>query len=186
MASPEKSLRALVVYCSLTGNTRKVAETIKGALESASVTTAVREVGEADGEELHDYDLVLLGAPSITFLPPTPMIRFLQGKLAAHRDRGDIRPCAPQIPGKHAAVFVTYSGPHTGISEATTAGKYMAQFLEHIGFGVPAEWYIVGEYHGSLELSTKGRLGDVRGRPNQQDLDEVRRQVRTLLDQLAS
>jgi hypothetical protein len=185
MASPEKPLRALVVYCSLTGNTRKVADTIKEALESAKVSTTVREAAEADGEELYDYDLVLLGAPSITFLPATPMIRFLQGKLAAHRDRGDIRPCAPQIPGKHAVVFVTYSGPHTGISEATTAGKYMAQFLEHIGFGVPAEWYIVGEHHGSLELSTKGRLGDVRGRPNQQDLNEVRMHVHTLLAQLA-
>jgi hypothetical protein len=184
MASPEKSLRALLVYCSLTGNTRKVAETIKEALESANITTAMREVGQADEEELYDYDLVLLGAPSITFLPPPPMIRFLQGKLATHRDRGDIRPCAPQIPGKRAVVFVTYSGPHTGISEATTAGKYMGQFLEHIGFGVPAEWYIVGEYHGSFELSTMGRLGDVRGRPNQQDLEEVRMQVHTLVAQL--
>jgi hypothetical protein len=184
MELAERSLRALVVYCSLTGNTRKVADTVKEALEKAKISTVLREVGEADGEELYDYDLVLLGAPSITFLPAAPMIRFLQGKLATHRDRGDIRPCAPQIPGKHAVVFVTYSGPHTGISEATTAGKYMAQFLEHIGFGVPVEWYIVGEYHGSVELSTKGRLGDVRGRPNQQDLDEVRMQVHALLASL--
>jgi hypothetical protein len=57
---------------------------------------------------------------------------------------------------------------------------------EHIGFGVPAEWYVVGEYHGNLELSTKGRLGDVRGRPNQQDLEDVRKQVRTFLAQLVS
>jgi multimeric flavodoxin WrbA len=185
MVTAKTPLRSLVVYCSVTGNTRRVAETIKEALEKSNVSAVLREVGEAAGEELYDYDLVLLGSPSITFLPAAPMVRFLERKLAIHRDRGDIRPCAPQIPGKHAAVFVTYSGPHTGIREATTAGKYMGQFLEHLGFGVPVEWYVVGEYHGNPELSTKGRLGDVRGRPSQQDLEDVRSQVRTLVTQLA-
>ena len=75
---------------------------------------------------------------------------------------------------KHALIFCTYSGPHTGIDEATPAGKYAGQFFEHLGITVLDEWYVVGEFHGSEERSTLGRLGDIRGRPNEQDLARVR------------
>ena len=57
----------------------------------------------------------------------------------------------------------------------------MAQFFKHIGFEVAGEWYVVGEFHGNEERSTKGRLGDIRGRPNQADLEEVRCKVAALL-----
>ena len=85
------------------------------------------------------------------------------------------------MPGKIAVVFCTYSGPHTGISEATTAGKYMRQFLEHLGFEVADEWYIVGKFHGWEEANTMGRLGDIRGRPNEEDLSRVHRDVSKLV-----
>ncbi len=51
---------------------------------------------------------------------------------------------------------------------------YAGQFFEHLGFTVVGEWYIVGEFHGSLEASTQGKLGDIRGRPNEEDLRTVR------------
>ena len=99
-----------------------------------------------------------------------------------HGDRGDIKPCAPKIAGKTAVIFCTYSGPHTGINEATTAGDYMGQFFEHIGFDVAAKWYVVGEFHGNEEMSTRGRLGDIRGRPNSEDLAEVENNVFKLIE----
>jgi hypothetical protein len=39
----------------------------------------------------------------------------------------------------------------------------------------------VGEVHGSEEASTKGRLGDIRGRPNEQDLAQVKTDVHQLV-----
>ncbi len=78
-----------------------------------------------------------------------------------------------KIAGKTAVVFCTYSGPHTGIKEVTPVGDYLGQFFEHIGFDVAAKWYVVGEFNGREDYSTKGKLGDVRGRPNQQDLSQV-------------
>jgi hypothetical protein len=57
----------------------------------------------------------------------------------------------------------------------------MAQFLKHIGFEVAGEWYVIGEFHGDEERNTKGELGDIRGRPNQADLDEIRDKVIALL-----
>ena len=99
-----------------------------------------------------------------------------------HRDRGDIKPGAPRVPGKRAVVFVTYSGPHTGIAEAIPVGKYLGQFFEHIGFEVVDEWYCVGEFHGRLNLSTMGRLGDIRGRPNAEDLARIEHDTTALVN----
>jgi len=78
-------------------------------------------------------------------------------------------------------VFCTYSGPHTGKGEVTPVGDYAGQFFEYPGFTVQAKWYIVGEFHNNLDLSIKGRLGDIRGRPNQQDLAEVEKNLHELI-----
>lgn len=177
----KRQLRSLVVYFSATGNTKKVAGAIRDALQEAKVPVTFLEVKEAAGEELYQYDLVFLGSPSFEFLPPEPVIRFIKDKMKLHRERGDIKLGAPRRPGKTAVVFCTYSGPHTGINEAITAGKYMGQFFEHLGFELAAEWYLVGEFHGSEELSTMGRLGDIRGRPSAQDLARVKSDVSNLV-----
>jgi len=70
-------------------------------------------------------------------------------------------------------VFCTYSGPHTGIDEAIPCGKYMGQFFEHLGITVLDEWYVLSEFHGSLENSTKGRMGDIRGKPTVEELKAI-------------
>jgi hypothetical protein len=50
-----------------------------------------------------------------------------------------------------------------------------------LGFTIAGEWYIVGEFHGQEILSTKGVLGDIRGRPDKRDLDLVRRRVKRII-----
>ncbi len=177
-------LKALVVYWSATGNTEKVASAIQTALLREEAKTVVKEIGESAEEELYEYDLVFIGSPSHGFLPPEPVLRFVKQKMKTHGERGDIKPCAPKIAGKTAVVFCTYSGPHTGIKEATPAGEYLGQFFEHLGFDVAAKWYIVGEFHGREDLSTQGKLGDIRGRPNQKDLHKVESNVSKLIKSL--
>ena len=182
----ERQLRALIIYFSATGNTKKVADAIWNSLQEEKVTATVINIEEASKEELCDYDLVFLGSPSIQCLPAEPVMRFIKEKMKLHKDRGDMKPCAPRIPGKTAVVFCTYSGPHTGIDEVTTAGKYMAQFFKHLGFEVAAEWYTIGEFHGDEEASTMGRLGDIRGRPNQQDLAKVKSDAHNLVRSISA
>lgn len=177
----KSKLKALLLYWSATGNTEKVAGAIQKALRGGGIEPVVKKIGEAGEEELYDYDLVFLGCPSYSFQPPKPVMALVEQKMKLHRERGDIKPGAPEIPGKTAVVFVTYSGPHTGIDEATPVGDYLGQFFAHIGFRVAAKWYNVGEFHGREELSTGGRLGDIRGRPNAQDLAEVEARVSGLL-----
>ena len=166
--------KALVVYWSKTGNTEKVALAIKEGLEAAGVEVDVKKPKEAADVDYFDYDLVCIGSPSYQFHPVEPITDFLKSKLTSYRKQGRVKVAAPKVPGKNALIFCTYSGPHTGIDEATPAGKYMRQFFEHIGFNVIDEWYILSEFHGSLENSTKGRMGDITGKPTQEELLKIK------------
>lgn len=182
----DREIKTLLLYWSATGNTEKVANTIRDTLVREGVKPTVKKVADAASEEMYDYDLVFLGAPSYSFQPPEPVQKFIKAKMKLHVERGDIKAGSPVIPGKTAVVFCTYSGPHTGIAEATPAGDYMGQFFEHLGFNVAAKWYTVGEFQGREDLSTQGRLGDIRGRPNVKDLAEIESNVSTLLKSIQS
>ncbi len=174
-------MKALIIYWSGTGNTQKVAETIHAALQQAGVDSHLKKVNEAADDDLYDYDLVFIGSPSHLWQPPEPMLKFIKARMADYRERDVIKMNAPKVPGKRAVAFVTYSGPHTGLDEAVPVGKFLGQFFAHLGFEVCGEWYTVGEFHNNAPASTQGRLGDIRGRPNEQDLETIRANVRQLL-----
>jgi multimeric flavodoxin WrbA len=175
-------MKSLIIYWSGTGNTKKVAETIHDTLKNSGVNPILKRAEEAMTEDLYEYDLVFIGSPSHNWQPPAPLLKYVLDKMDYYRKRGDIKLSAPKLPGKRGVVFVTYGGPHTGVNEAIPVGKYLGQFFEHLGFDLAGEWYIVGEFHGREDASTRGRLGDTRGRPNQQDLDNVARDVKKLLE----
>ena len=171
---------ALIVYFSSTGNTEKVAHSIMEGLKSAGLKVDLKKPSEAEKLDFYDYDLVCVGSPSIEWQPAKPISDFLKAKLSLYRNQGKIKPCAPKVKGKNALVFVTYSGPHTGVDEATPAGKTIRQYFEHFGFNVVAEWYVVGEFHGREDMSTLGRLGDIRGKPTKEDLAKIRKKTEQL------
>ncbi len=178
-------MKALIIYWSGTGNTQKVAETIDNTLKNSGVDSVLKPVKEAGDEDLYDYDLVFIGSPSFMWQPPEPVMRYIKDKMNHYRERDYVKLSSPKVPGKYGVVFATYSGPHTGVNEAIPVGKYIGQFLEHLGFDIVGEWYYVGEFHGSEENSTKGRLGDIRGRPNQQDLDKLAGDVKKVLEKIS-
>jgi len=153
---------------------RKSSNSIREGLEAAGINVTVKKPNEAKDIDYFDYDLVCVGSPSIQWHPAKPMDDFLKKRLESYRKQGKIKPSAPKISGKNALIFVTYSGPHTGLDEATPVGKYMRQFFEHIGFSIVDEWYILSEYIGSLENSTEGKMGDIRGKPTKKDLQKVK------------
>jgi flavodoxin len=181
-----KPIKAIVLYWSATGNTRKVAETIQLRLEKEKVASRLVKIVEAGDEDLYAYDLVFMGAPAYQFHVPDPVSRFVKAKMQLHNERHDIKPGAPVIPGKWAVTFCTYSGPHTGIDEAIPGCKYLGQFFAHLGFKLMGEWYTVGEFQNREDLSTLGRLGDVRGRPDENDLAVISRAVSRLMKKIKS
>jgi flavodoxin len=169
-----KMKTALIIYWSKTGNTKKVAEAIKQGLEEAKLKVTLKRPEEAEDLDYFDYNLVCVGCPSYQWHIPEPMARFLKKKFDTYRERGKIRLGAPKVDGKRAIVFVTYSGTHTGIDEATPVGKDIGQYFEHIGFQVVAEWYVLSEFHSSKEPNREGRLGDLRGKPDAEQLQNIK------------
>ena len=171
---------ALVIYYSNTGNTEKVANAIKDGLQDAAFKVDLKKPQEAAEIDFFNYDLVCVGSPSIEWQPAKPMADLLKAKLNLYRDQGKIKPCVPKVKGKNALIFCTYSGPHTGIDEATPAGKTMRQYFEHFGFNVIAEWYVPSEFHGRDNLSTQGKLGDIRGKPTTEELNKLKKKAQQL------
>jgi flavodoxin len=176
--------QAVIVYWSKTGNTEKVAQAIREGLEEAGIKVTVKRLEDAEDLDFFGYDLVCVGFPSVQWHPPKPMTEFLQKKFIQYREQGKVKLSAPNVAGKNALVFCTYSGPHTGIDEAVPAGKYVGQFFEHLGFNVIDEWYVLSEFHGSEENSTKGKMGNIKGKPNNEDLRKIMNKAQTIASQL--
>ncbi len=175
---------AVILYWSSTGNTKKVAFALKEGLEAAGVTVSILKTTEAENIDYFDYDLVCVGCPSIQWHPPKQVTAFLLKKFDEYKKQKKIKTGAPKVPGKNALIFCTYSGPHTGLNEATPVGKYVGQFFEHIGFTVLDEWYVPSEFHGSAERSTTGRMGDIRGKPTAEELQKIRMDAKKLASRL--
>ncbi|MGB9700257.1 MAG: flavodoxin family protein [Thermodesulfobacteriota bacterium] len=177
-------MKAAIIYWSKTGNTEKVAHTIKEAFNEAEVDAIIKRVEEAGDFDFFAFDLICLGFPSYQWHPPEPMDMFLKSKFSAYRQQGRVKVNAPRIPGKYVLIFCTFSGPHTGINEAIPAGKYAGQFFDHLGFQVVDEWYILSEFHGSEINSTQGRMGDIRGKPTAAELQQIKQNALKLIQGL--
>lgn len=177
-------MKAAIIYWSKTGNTEKVAQAIRNGLEAGGAEVVLaKTVGAAD-VDFFAFDLVCVGFPSYRWHPPKAMDDYLIAKFGEYHRQGRVKVGAPKVPGRNALIFCTYSGPHTGIHEAIPAGKYAGQFFEHLGFTVLDEWYVLGEYHGSEEMSTLGRMGDIRGRPNEADLRKVKQDAQNIAEKI--
>jgi hypothetical protein len=94
----------------------------------------------------------------------------------------------PKVPGKNALLFITYGGPHTGQGEAVPAGKYIGQFFEHLGFNIVGECYILSQFNVSIptmeNVNIKGRMGDIRGKPNAKDLQKIKQGAKALASKI--
>jgi flavorubredoxin len=179
----ERQMNVLNLYFSTTGNTRRVAMRIAETVQQLGHRLETIEVTKDSETDILAYDFVFVGSGVYEWLPGKPLMRFFSKLRKQYADNGEIKPAAPRRAGKKAVVYCTYGGAHTGVNEAVPAVRYMGQLLDHLGYDVVAEWYLVGEYHPQKyqELSTTGRLGDIRGRPSEEDLREIAAKVTGIL-----
>jgi len=173
-------MKALNIFFTATGNTEKVAHTIEEALIAHGHHVDTVKIETSDTEiDFLSYDFVFAGSGVYRQLPGKPLMELFSNVLGKYAKEGVIKPASPRRPGAKAVIYCTYGGVHTGINEAIAAVKYMGQLFDHLGYTIVGEWYVVGEYK-SKELakhSLHGRLGDIRGRPNEHDLREVAEKV---------
>jgi flavodoxin len=170
-------MKVLNIFFSATGNTKKVAQRIEQELLKIGHEVDTIQIAKDTETEILDYDFVFIGSGVYTWMPGKPLMEFI-GKQREKYGSDEIKPAAPRRAGKKAVIYCTFGGGHTGMNEAVPAIKYMGQLFDHLGYEILGEWFIVGEFHGKLAyLSTSGRLGNIQGRPNERDLQEVAEKV---------
>jgi Flavodoxin domain len=177
-------MKILNLYFSSTGNTAKVADRITATVKSLGHQIDEMKIPDGADIELLSYDFIFIGSGVYQWLPGKALQEFIVARLAHYAGSGEIKPASPRRPGKKCVVYCTYGGAHTGINEALPAGKYLGQLFDHLGFEVVAEWYFVGQYpsQGRLkDMSIVGRLGNIQGKPNDSDLEDVAARVTGVL-----
>lgn len=176
-------MKVLNLYFTTSGNTEKVAFRIRNAIQEMGHEVDTLKISGKDMEiDILKYDFVFAGSGVYGQLPGKVVMDLFRGQIQKYAASGEIRPASPRRPSAHCVVYCTYGGGHTGINEAVPAVKYMGQLFDHLGYTILAEWYVVGEYKTDRlrEMSVSGRLGDIRGRPNEQDLKEIEERVKGL------
>jgi len=177
-------MNILNLYFSATGNTEKVALRIeKTVQELGHEVKTVKVTGEAIDLEILTYDFVFAGSGVYSQLAGKPLMDLFKALLQKYVKGGQIKPAAPRRASANAIVYCTYGGVHTGMNEAIPAVKYMGQLFDHLGYNILGEWYFIGEYvpEDYRKHSVGGRLGDIRGRPNEEDLRDVAEKVKGML-----
>ena len=177
-------MKVLNLYFSATGNTEKVAMRVSETVqESGHAVDTLKVTGKDLEVDILDYNFVFAGSGVYGQLPGTPLIELFKELMQKYNKAGEVKPASPRRPSAYSVIYCTYGGVHTGINEAIPAVKYMGQLFDHLGYSILAEWYIVGEYKTERLQghSVAGRLGDIRGRPNEGDLREVAARVKGIL-----
>jgi hypothetical protein len=177
-------MKILNLYFSSTGNTEKVAQQIFETVQQSEHEMDTIKIAGDQELDLLGYDLIFVGSGVYQWLPGKPMQEFITARLACYAAAGEIKFASPRRPGKKVVVYCTYGGAHTGANEAIPAVKYLGQLFDHLGFEIVAEWYIIGQYPSTgrfKDFSTAGRLGNISGRPNTADLDDLAERVKGIL-----
>jgi flavodoxin len=134
--------RAVIVYRSRTGTTRRLAQEIGAFLATREILPEVVSVGECDVEALRDVDLLLLGCWTGGLMiaaqhPDKPWIDFVQAM--------------PVLTGPRIGLFTTYK---------LATGRMFGQMRRHLAGRAPAP---------ALELKSRnGRLSDSNRRALEQ------------------
>jgi flavorubredoxin len=100
----ESMKRAIIVYESVYGNTKKVADSIAEGIQLEGVECRVVKTGEIHTDEICDYDAILFGCPNHNQAPALNMTKFLERASIVH------------VKGKIGGIFDTYTGGNKGVA----------------------------------------------------------------------
>ncbi len=177
-------MKILNLYFSSTGNTEKVAKRITATVQQLGHAIDTVKITADRDIDLLGYDFIFIGSGVYQWLPGKAMQDFIAARLAHYAGVQEIKFSSPRRDHKKVVVYCTYGGAHTGINEAVPSVKYMGQLFDHLGFEIVGEWYFIGEYPAEgrfKDYSLLGRLGNIKGRPTEPDLQDVAERVTGVL-----
>lgn len=138
MNEPTKHERAIVIFDSKFGNTGEVAKYLANGLQKAGVETTCQNFRDVQTEQLQQFDLIAVGAPTQAFTASVPIKEFLKKLDGSDRLRG-----------KRGFAFDTKLGsPLSG-----SASKFIEKKLSQLGMEIlrPRESAVVKKSEGPLE-----------------------------------
>jgi flavodoxin len=166
-------MRVLVAYMSKTGNTKRVAEAIYGALDCEKQIMPIDQVVDIGG-----YDLSFLGFPIQRFGPDPKAVSFLQ------------KHCQP---GRDVALFVTHAAPEDaaelpewleGFRNAADGANIVGMFdcQGQLAKGIKLIMSIIP----NRELRAMAKRDNSQGQPDAARLERARAYAREMLERKAS
>jgi flavodoxin len=104
--------KAIIVYESVYGNTKKIAEAIaSGINEQEGVECVLRKTGELHTDDLCEYDAILFGCPNHNQEPARNLLIFIDRASIVH------------LEGKIGATFDTFTGGNKDVAVSKLNSK---------------------------------------------------------------
>ena len=104
--------KAIIVYESVYGNTKKIAEAIcKGMNKVEGVECVIKKTGELHTDDLYDFDAILFGCPNHNQEPALNVIKFIDRAFIVH------------LKAKMGAAFDTYTGGNKDVAVTKLEAK---------------------------------------------------------------
>ena len=129
--------KALVIYSSQTGNTKKMAEVIGEAIEKNGVKTEIKSVENVNVDELLDVDGIVMGSPVYYGSMAAPLKKLLDDSVKFHG----------RLEGKVGAAFS--SSANIGGGNETTVTDILNALLIH---GMIVQGDPKGDHYGPVSI----------------------------------
>ncbi|MFH1269807.1 MAG: flavodoxin domain-containing protein [Candidatus Omnitrophota bacterium] len=129
--------KALVIYYSRSGNTRKMAESVAEGIKSAGMEAVIKDVKDMDAQELLEYDAIAIGSPTYYGTMAAEIKKLLDDSVKFHG----------KLEGKVGAAFA--SSANVGGGNETTVLDILNAMLIH---GMIIEGDPQGDHYGAVAI----------------------------------
>jgi len=129
--------KAIVIYYSVSGNTKKMAQIVAEGITGEGVETTVKDVMEVAVDELLKYDAIVIGSPTYYGSMAAQIKKLLDDSVKFHG----------KLDGKVGAAFSS-SGNIAGGNETTILGILNALLIH--GMIIQGDWQ--GDHYGPVAI----------------------------------
>jgi len=129
--------KAIVVYYSKTGNTKKMAEIIATAMNEADLPTKCQSVSNVKAADIFSYDAIVIGSPTYYGQMAAPIKQLIDDLVSRHG----------QLDGKVGAAFTSAANIGGG-NETTIMGIIEAMLIS----GMVVQGDPQGDHYGPVSI----------------------------------
>jgi flavodoxin I len=170
-------MKILITYHSDTGNTEKIAKSMKEGLEEKKQNVSLIPAKEVDPSSLNSYDLVLLGSG----IYASNIGKYINNLMKKVTD------FAPKF-----AFFTTHSSPTAYQKAFSKIGESIKQnnsiilgefdcVAENIGIPKDKQLMMLSRLPSEQQARAKEHMESIKGRPNQEDLENAKQFAKSLI-----